>query len=1474
MCHEENINYLRGVTVKDIYEHNYNECVMLLKDDNKLKVNIAGHELYALVDTGSTISTINVTLYNRLQKNANITERHNERQCVLANGAKVYLKKTVTVPIRLGRLTITATLYVLDVKHIDMIIGCDLLRILRAKIDFKTKQFSHDYYVPNNSLSNASTEMLGVLTQDNVNNSMYNNNGSNSVENIYELHERVKDIHIADSDTNDYQKEQLIQLANKYKLCFANNLMQLGRTNVMEYDIEIEDNCKPVNIKPYKCAYAHRQVIVDEIKKLREADLIRPAVNSRWGTPTLLVSKPRSNKLRLVQDCRLINKLTLTQSYPMLDINFLLADIGRNKCRYFSVIDLSNSYKQLKLSRRSQEICVMNTICGSFYPTTCVFGLKNLPSVFTKLMNTIFCDIKDKFMAFFQDDIIIYSSTFEQHLSHIEQVFHRLQNANLTANPTKTFLCKRSITYLGHTITKEGISTTEDNIKKVRDFPRPASQKQCRSLLGLFNFYKRHVKNYGIIAKPLYELTKKQTGAFTWNDAAEEAFQTLKSCLISAPILAYLDMNSDQPLILHVDSSSYGIGHVLSQRQMSDVTNKLIERPISYGSTFLRGNQRKMGSSDLELTGVVYAISKLDAWLRGKKFILVTDHKSLTFMINKNLDTMKPAIARKIIYLQQYDFDIVFKDSERIQHVDALSRLVCEDNNNEPIEDIEPYICKISALIDNDNRPKNACDVDFEHLNMDEVLRTQKLDKFYRCMYNYLCHDRLPEDCSLAKRIQSQKDDYVVSNKLLYHIWNSKNGLVYKQLCIPVQLRDKVLLALHDLETTGHIGVNKMLTKAQHSMFWHGMYTDIQNYVSSCKLCLESNTGHPPKVALNPVQLPTAPFTQVNIDLLRFHVASRGFHYILVMVDSFSKFVVLKEIRKKDAFTVINCLFKEWILKYGVMTNLLHDNGLEFVNQYSDILYKLTGVKSIRISAYHPSANGLVERANRNVISILRKFVQNEPKKWSIYLPYVAHVINSSVSETTKFSPFNILFGTEMKSVLDFSFPIAPENVPKNSKQAYKYWNDHIGLIRKIAQDNMIVAQDVQKRNYDRHARPNRFRVGDLVYMKIHPTDEFNDPKLRKQYNGPFKIVKFISSTNVMLADENDKELPRSTCINFLKKCNQRNIHSSNIEDSDSDVETDSDSTIINDDAGNILIDNDMTDNVEHVNILQNTNEHNNSNNGSDVISIIHPMHYLNDVFPFSNCDNDEFLESVPHDSYSCKPNVPKIRRQVNKKHCRKHQINMISSENVKIKVITNNDDWLSFQYQFEFPIKQEFVYNNIRYCYNAHSMSDLYIYYVNYILGNRDMLVEIVNNGICDPNICVQIPQHIKDLWDNIDPRIVYAVITKVINHDEKIANKLINTNGLHIIDKYYGNTMFTTLLMLVREQLRIRNRYNVSIDLKSYRNPIPHLYGNTLINVCNSGFLLCSCLGDIPECLPTLISVIFNHDVLVNLKKIFEDV
>ena len=152
---------------------------------------------------------------------------------------------------------------------------------------------------------------------------------------------------------------------------------------------------------------------------------------------TVLVNKPHSNKMRMCNDVRKLNDKTILQPYLMLNMNYLLADIGKRKCKYFSLIDLSDSYRQIPLTKRSQQIATMSTIIGDFSPTTCIFGLKNLPFVFTRLMDKIFSSIRGKYMESFLDDIIIYSTTFEEHVCHIEQVIIRLQNAQLTAKPVK-----------------------------------------------------------------------------------------------------------------------------------------------------------------------------------------------------------------------------------------------------------------------------------------------------------------------------------------------------------------------------------------------------------------------------------------------------------------------------------------------------------------------------------------------------------------------------------------------------------------------------------------------------------------------------------------------------------------------------------------------------------------------------------------------------------------------------------------------------------------------------------------------------------------------------------------------------------------------------------------------------------------------------------------------------------------------------
>ena len=189
---------------------------------------------------------------------------------------------------------------------------------------------------------------------------------------------------------------------------------------------------------------------------------------------------------------------------------------------------------------------------------------------------------------------------------------------------------------------------------------------------------------------------------------------------------------------------------------------------------------------------------------------------------------------------------------------------------------------------------------------------------------------------------------------------------------------------------------------------------------------------------------------------------------------------------------------------------------------------------------YKPTTNSQCERTNRSIISILRKFVCDNPKNWSKNLCYVTYVINTSVSESTKASPFSLIYGTEATSVLDLCLPEGPENIHKTMEQAHNYWIDNLTLLRKLARENMICSKQKQKIQYDRHTRPHNFIVGDKVFIKIHRLLENEDGKLRPQYRGIFTIKYFLSPSNVILTDDNGRQLSRSVYINNLKKCSDR----------------------------------------------------------------------------------------------------------------------------------------------------------------------------------------------------------------------------------------------------------------------------------------------------------------------------------------------
>ena len=769
------------------------------------------------------------------------------------------------------------------------------------------------------------------------------------------------------------------------------------------------------------------------------------------------------------------------------------------------------------------------------------------------------------------DDVIIFSQNFEQHIAHLTEVFRRFRTAKLTIQPNKTHLFKKSVVFLGIRISAEGVHTEEANIEKVKNFPLQNTQKSVRGFLGLSGFYKKYIKNYSILAAPLFELTKKYKGKFKLTNEAIQSFKILQEKLVNAPLLTFPKLGpEDPPLTLTIDSSSLGVGFILSQMSFSEETQKLIDKPIFYGSKNFNASQRKLGSTELETLGITIAVKKLETYLKGRTFNLVTDHKAVIYIMNKKLDELKPTLARRVLYLSQFDFKISHIEGKKLANADVLSRQIYPENKDDEQEDNEPDLFAIQQKIL--TKPAlDLADIDIQTMTESNIKSGQMRDTFFRAMYKYLKTDTLPHDSKMKNRIENQQNVYIIHNKLLYHIWNEKQTeTLHQQICISVEFRTQLMQALHDMKYTGHSGTKKMYNSALRRFWWPGMYTSFENYVASCPTCLQANKGHYPRIFLKPLPIPNCVFETIHLDLLSISTPSNGYKYMLVIIDGFSKFIAVKCLKTKHAFSVAKGIFSEWFMRFGIpqhMCYAVHDNGLELVNRWTDALYSILNVKSKRTSVYKPSSNSQVEITNKYILSVLRKLTKDEPRKWSSLIPHVVMAINSSVSETTKYSPFHLTFGVPVRDIVDLQLPFIPDNIATNKTQAYTYWSNNLEKIRKCAKENIAIAKTKQKKYYDQHARPHSFKIGDFVYKKVEKWDEHDDTKLKNHYKGKYKIIEFLSDTNAILEDENGKKLPRSVYINKLKKCEIR--HENNPAhippehtESDSDTEIENEASI------------------------------------------------------------------------------------------------------------------------------------------------------------------------------------------------------------------------------------------------------------------------------------------------------------------------
>lgn len=489
--------------------------------------------------------------------------------------------------------------------------------------------------------------------------------------------------HKIDNPENKFQKfrldhlnkeeyQSVTKLLRKYDDIFYNEGDQLTFTNQIKHHIRTRHE-DPIYSKNYRYPIKYKEEVDEQIKDLLNQGIIRHST-SPYSAPIWIVPKKLDAsgkpKFRLVVDYRKLNEITIPDRYPIPNIDDILDKMGR--AMYFTTVDLSKGFNQIEVNPADIPKTAFSTSSGHYEWLRMPFGLTSAPSTFQRLMNNVLAEHIGKIAYVYLDDIIIFSTSLQEHIDSLNKIFATLRAANLKVQLDKTEFLKRETEYLGHIISEHGIKPNPKKTNAVHNFPIPKTQKQIRQFLGLAGFYRKFIKDFSAIARPMTRYLKKDVKVNILNNEYIESFTKLKTLLTSDPILIHPDFNKE--FVLTTDASNVAIGAVLSQN----------DHPICYASRTLNEHEINYAAYEKELLAIVWATRYFRPYLYGNKFKIRSDHKPLQWL--HNVKDPNSRVLRWKIRLSEYNYTIEHVKGKDNVVADCLSRPVNQINAYEMIE--------------------------------------------------------------------------------------------------------------------------------------------------------------------------------------------------------------------------------------------------------------------------------------------------------------------------------------------------------------------------------------------------------------------------------------------------------------------------------------------------------------------------------------------------------------------------------------------------------------------------------------------------------------------------------------------------------------------------------------------------------------------------------------------------------------------
>jgi len=351
-----------------------------------------------------------------------------------------------------------------------------------------------------------------------------------------------------------------------------------------------------------------------------EANIIEPS-RSNYAAPVFLIPKKEKGEYRFLVDYRKLNNETISDKHPIPRSQDLFRSLEGAK--YYTSIDLCQGYFQIPVKKEDQDKTAFITDFGLYNFKRIPQGFKNSSPIFQRVINKLFSDFLYRTMIAYLDDICCFGNNFEEALSRLEEICIRLDEAGLKLKTNKCTILGTEIELLGHKVSYKGIKPLDKNIRAITNFPIPRKVKDVRAFVGLTSYYRKYIKHFAKIASPLTDLTKT-ANKFHWGQSQDNAFNTLKNAIITAPVLAHFE--DEYPVFVTTDASLEGLSGILEQ---SDNNGK--RHPIGYASRKLKGGEKNFTTTELEMSAVVFAVNYFKEYLLGRKVIVFSDHSSLQY---------------------------------------------------------------------------------------------------------------------------------------------------------------------------------------------------------------------------------------------------------------------------------------------------------------------------------------------------------------------------------------------------------------------------------------------------------------------------------------------------------------------------------------------------------------------------------------------------------------------------------------------------------------------------------------------------------------------------------------------------------------------------------------------------------------------------------------------------------------------------